>query len=80
MKAQPLPWQEIAPLAHIFGLTGQECSLTCYKLKFRENTGLVDDRENYKIIIIIINNLLILLFNNIIIVIIYNKVAFYQIP
>ena len=29
MNAKPLPWQESAPLAHVFGLTGEEWSLTC---------------------------------------------------
>ena len=38
MNTKPLPWQESAPLAHIFGLTGQEWSLPA-KLKFRENTA-----------------------------------------
>ena len=47
MNAKSLPWQEIAPLAHIFGLTGQECSLTCYAKIQGEHCDYNDsDTEN----------------------------------
>ena len=38
MSLNPLPSQESAPLAYIFCLTGQECSLTCWA-EMRENTA-----------------------------------------